>query len=565
MLAIIPNGMNNLAPLFILIGFLFGCKTTEPTSSDNLLPQIQQYHEALRAYFKGDYSSAENMANKVIAVNPHHDGALYLKSKIYYDQGKLNESADYLLKAGEADPNNTYLSSEIAFMYSSLGKYNEAGLIFENLLKSNSREMSYYFGGFENYLQAKNYKSASRIVSLQESIFGSTIETYLNRYKIHLAQDDIKKAIQQLESGITAFPNEPLFLANLIDLYFQQNQHNKAIPLLENLCQADPQNGMAKMVFGDYLVNSGQQERGEKFLAEAVLLEGPSIEQKAQILLAKQKNTGCTEENTLLFKNFAADNPNAIIGRTLLGDLYIKCNQPDLALAQYRIAVGIKPEAYPVWKQLLLITYKEELWDTLINISESCQALFPVQPMPFLTMAIAHNKKGNLDEAENAIEIGSELIVTNDPATEAEFDFQRGVLALNRKEFTKAKAWFIHSISLQPENYELKADITAESMSAPELLPFADSLLNECMAVDPSNAKFMAIKGRNYYIKNDLLLANSWLEKAIIHGYPQKLGEEWLGDCAFKAGDLQGAKYYWLNAVRLGNQTERLKQKLNKL
>jgi len=148
--------MNKLAPLFILIGLLFSCKTTEPTSSDNLLPQIQQYHEGLRAYFKGDYSAADNLANKVIAINPNHDGALYLKSKIYYDQGRLDESADYLLKAGKADPDNTYLSSEIAFMYSSLGKYNEAGSIFENLIKSNPREMPYYFGGIENYLQAKN-------------------------------------------------------------------------------------------------------------------------------------------------------------------------------------------------------------------------------------------------------------------------------------------------------------------------------------------------------------------------------------------------------------------------
>ena len=75
----------------------------------------------------------------------------------------------------------------------------------------------------------------------------------------------------------------------------------------------------------------------------------------------------------------------------------------------------------------------------------------------------------------------------------------------------------------------------------------------------------MAIKGRLFYVKNDLLLANSWIEKAIIHGYPQKLGEEWLGDCEFRSGNLERAKYYWLNATRLGNRTERLKQKINSL
>jgi tetratricopeptide (TPR) repeat protein len=185
--------------------------------------------------------------------------------------------------------------------------------------------------------------------------------------------------------------------------------------------------------------------------------------------------------------------------------------------------------------------------------------------MPFLTMAIARNKKGELNEAEKAIEIGSGLLIDTDPATEAEFDFQRGILAINRKQQTSAKTWFNHSMLLQPENYELKADIANESMEVSELLPYADSLLNQCISIDPSNAKYMAIKGRLYYIKNDLLLANSWIEKAIIHGYPQKLGEEWLGDCAFRSGDLQKAKYYWLNAVSLGNQTERLKQKIKKL
>lgn len=564
-MAIIRNGMNKLVIYFIFLGSLIGCKTVEQPSSDNSIQLIQQYHEGLRAYLKGDYTVAENKANSVISLNAKHDGALYLLSKVYYDQGRLDESAKFLLKAGDADPKNTYLLSEIAFMYSSLEKYNEAGLIFEKLIKSNPQEMPYYFGGIENYLQAKNYKSAIRIVSLQESIFGTTIETHLNRYKIFMAQDDLKKAIQELEAGITTFPNEPLFLANLIDLYFQQNQHQKAIPLLEKLCTTDPDNGMAKMVFGDYLINTGQQERGEKLLEESVLLEGPSIEQKAQILLAKQKSAGCTEENTKLFRTFAENNPNAVIGKTLLGDLYIQCNRPELALAEYRKAVDIKPDAYPIWKQLLLITYKEELWDTLINISETCQALFPVQPMPFLTMAIARNKKGEHSEAEKAIEIGSGLLVTNDPATEAEFIFQRGIIALNQKQQTIARSWFNHSMQLQPENHELKADIANECMEIAELLPYADSLLNQCITIDPSNAKYMAIKGRLYYMKNDLLLANSWLEKAIIHGYPQKLGEEWLGDCAYRAGDLERAKFYWLNAISLGNHTERLKQKLQKL
>jgi len=557
--------MNKRILFIALLSAVLGCKPVEETSANADVPIIQQYHEGLRAYFKGDYAAADNMATRVIALNPQHDGALYLKSKIYYDQGRLDESAKFLLKAGMADPNNEYLSSEIAFMYSSMGKYNEAGLIFDKLISAKPRERSYYFGGFENYLQAKNYKAAVRVIGLQEATFGFSIETCLNRYKIHLAQNDVKEAIQQLEKGIKTFPNEPLFLANLIDLYFQQNQHHKAIPLLEQLCDTDPTNGMAKFVFGEYLMNTGQKARGEKLLAEAVLLDGPSIEQKSEILLAKQKRNGCTEENLTLFKNFVQTSPNALIGRTLLGDLFVQCNKTDSALVQYKTAVTLNPEAYPIWKQLLLITYKEEQWDSLARLSTACQALFPVQPMPYLTLAIANNKTGQLDDAEQALDAGSELIVSDDPALVAEFSFQRGVLALNKGQASKATAWFNQAITLQPENLELKADIGNEALSYAELTPYADSLIAKCLTQEPSNPKFMAIKGRLFYIKNDLLLANSWIEKAIIHGYPQKLGEEWLGDCAFRSGNLERAKYYWLNAARLGNRTERLKQKINSL
>jgi tetratricopeptide (TPR) repeat protein len=248
-----------------------------------------------------------------------------------------------------------------------------------------------------------------------------------------------------------------------------------------------------------------------------------------------------------------------------LGDLLVQCNQTDSALVQYKAAVALNPEAYPIWKQLLLITYKEEQWDSLVRLSAECQALFPVQPMPYLTLAIAKNKIGQLDDAEQALDAGSELIVSNDPALVAEFSFQRGILALNRRQVTNATTWFNQAITLQPENLELKADIGNEALIYSELTSYADSLITECLAQEPSNPKFMAIKGRLFYIKNDLLLANSWLEKAIIHGYPKKLGEEWLGDCAFRAGNLKQAKYYWLNAVSLGNQTERLKQKIKSL
>ena len=549
--------------LFLL--FLFGCKPVEKSTGNSGNEQIMFYHEGLRAYLKGDYSAAESAADRVIALNPNHDGALYLKSKIYYDQGRLDESAQYLIKANHADPKNEYLASEIAYMYSAMGKYNEAGSAYERLMKTNPQEASYCFGAFENYLKGKDFKSCLRLVDQQEATFGVTIESVLNRYKVCMAQQEVKKAMQVLESAQGVFPSEPLILANLIDLYFQQSEHEKAIPLLEKLCVADPTNGLARLIYGDYLMNTGKEQKGEQLLAEAVLLDGPTIEQKAEVLLNKQKKFGCTQENIQLFQQFITLNPTELIGQTLLGDLHVICDKPSLAIEQYRVAVQLKPEAYQVWQQLLLISYKEEQWDSLLTLSKSCEQLFPIEPMPFLTEALALNNLKKYQEAKQAIEIGSEYITANNHSMEAEFMLQRGVIALGEGNVTNAKKYFVSSMDLQPENLFLKADIAKESLINPVLLPFADSVINLCLLKDPSNAKFMAINGRVLCEKGSFLLAKTWLEKAIINGYPERFGEEWLGDCAYHNGDFVRAKLHWLNAISRGNQSGRIIEKLKNL
>ncbi len=79
--------MNKRILFIALLSAVLGCKPVEETSANSDGPIIQQYHEGLRAYFKGDYAAADNMATRVIALNPQHDGALYLKSKFITTKG----------------------------------------------------------------------------------------------------------------------------------------------------------------------------------------------------------------------------------------------------------------------------------------------------------------------------------------------------------------------------------------------------------------------------------------------------------------------------------------------
>ena len=79
--------MYRLVGIIGIIALVFGCKTPETSmTSTSTSQEVQRYHAGLRAYLKGDYATATTEANAILALNPSHDAALCLMSKIYFDQ-----------------------------------------------------------------------------------------------------------------------------------------------------------------------------------------------------------------------------------------------------------------------------------------------------------------------------------------------------------------------------------------------------------------------------------------------------------------------------------------------
>ncbi|NBV08283.1 MAG: hypothetical protein EBS09_04140 [Flavobacteriia bacterium] len=543
----------------LLLAMLSACKVTEtPTTVQSLA--VQNYHESIRFYLKGDYEKSLESLEKVLIEKPNHDAAHYLKSQIYMEEGKLDEASASLLAAGKADPKNTYFASEIAYMYGERGQFETAASHFEVLISKFPSESAYYYGAYQNYIKAANLGKALSTLKKQELAFGASPENCFNQYKTYLAWKKTKEAVRTLETGLSLFPTEPLFLANLVDVYLQNNQIDKAIPLLDNLCEVDPENGLAKFLYGDYLVQAGQIEKGEKLLGECLLLNGPTIQQKFDTFLSFQKKYGCTQSNKDLLTSFAESYPNEALAYSMLGDLFVLCKEPRKAIEQYEKSLPIQPNAYPVWQQILFLLYQEELWDPLLKKSETCMQSFPNQPFPYLTQAIALNKKSRFQEAEELCESGL-LMCVNQNNIASELLFQKAISRFNRNLSKDAMILFNESFQLQPNNVALKADAANEILENALFVTLSDSLIEICLQTEPKNPKYLAIKGRVFYTRNDIPAAIKWIENALELGYPKKLGEEWLGDCFEKLGNKEKAKDHWKQALEAGNDTERLRKK----
>lgn len=554
--------MNRLVCIVGILAFAFGCKTPETsTESTSNFQEVQRYHAGLRAYVKGDYAAATTEANAVLALNPNHDAALYLMSKIYFDQENWEASSDYLIKAGKADPKNVFILGEIGYMYSARGDFEAAAKVYESLVVKEPFQTQHYFGGVENYIKGKNYSAALRLLEKQEKNLGKSIEIVLNKDRIYILMGQMQKAIDALENGLIVFPGDPKLLSALVDRYFDSNDKQKGFRLLADLCIADPSDGIAKMMYGNYLIEEGNLVEGERYLSEAVLLKGISLDKKAEILIRKTKAEGCTPKLLELLGQFYLQHQNQLIANTLLGDLYITCGEPYRALPYYSSAVSISPDAYPVWNTVLLICYREELWDSLCVKSKTCIELFPIQAFPYLMLGVGQTHNGQFEEAYTSLRDGKNFVV-NDPDLEAQFLAQEGIIFAKQHNFKQAKSTLSKALGMASKNLQLKIEVASSLLEEPTFVTFVDSLINEGIQLAPENTDFIALKSKQCYVKGDYIGSQTWIEKAVKKGYPERFSLEVLGDIANKKGLKENAREYWKQAERKGNQTTRLKSKL---
>lgn len=543
---------------------ILGCKPPESvasSASSNQFLEIQKYHEALRAYFKRDYTTALASSNDLLRYNPNHDAGLYLISKIYFDQENMSEASNYLLQAGKADPENDFITQEIGYMYSSTGNYKKAAQMSEMLIQKNPYQSEHYYTGFENYLKAEDSKAALRILALQEKNLGTSIELYLRKYRAFLVEGQPDKAYKELERGLQEFSSEPRLLAPLIDLYIETNKEEKAMSLLKQLCFSDPENGYARYLYGDYLEKQGQSKEGRRLINESVLLKGLSVEKKAEIVLENIKSTGCIEENRYITLSLLKQNPKDFVTYTLNGDLMMECDEPFSALTYYLQALTISPNAYPVWSAALMIAYREAIWDSLCANSTRCIGLFPLQPLPYLMLGIANYNLNQIKEAETAFQLGKAYVIDN-PELELQFDAYISLLSLSQGPANLVKSRFYELFKDFPQNYVLKAEMAECLMGNKNFESFVDSLIQDCNDHDPNQSYFIALKAKHYLTQKNLELAQEWINKAEISGYPLRWCLEFRGDLFFEKGNNNMAVKLWKEAVTNGNHSLRLRKKL---
>jgi len=554
--------MNKFFLIFGIALVLFACKTSKEVKAPvRSSTYIKNFHEGVRLKMNEQVDEAIDKFKLCLTENQKDDGVHFALAQLFLMKNDVQTAAFHTQKAAEIDPKNKHYQSELAYMFSEIGKHEEAALAFEKLSKQQPQNPEYYLGAAESWSKAGKTAKAIAVYDNLEKFVGKNPEIIMEKFKMYSRDKDDKNALAMLLKGRDEFPDEPVFIANLVDFYLQRDRIKEGVTMLRELTITDPENGLAKMMLGDILYQNNQTTEGLKLMKESIRLEGPSIDQKMNVLLAFQQLFATDKDFEALVNYMVTRYPKSAKAHSIQGDYLVKNNREKDALWSYRNAVKADPNLYPVWNQVLLMAYQQQFWDTLLVDSERCMELFPVQPFPYFTAGVVYNQSKNFNKAIELLNQGLDLMV-KDANLESETLGQLGEAYFGLEQFEKGKSYYQKSMDKLPSSLFIKNNYAFRLILHQQDLTKARELVEILMKEKPNDARFLSTQGFLLLREKRYDDALNTLSTAAEKSPDDKIILDLLGDAFWFKGQKDKALEQWKAAQKAGSTNKKLNDKI---
>lgn len=559
--------VKHLIILGILV-FLSACGTKKelivdkPTISASDYPYITLFHEAMRFKAQGRADEAIAKLEACLAIRQNDDAVYYALSKLELAKGERTKSAEYILKAGEIDPKNTWYIQELAYMYFEMGDFTKSRDNFKKLVTIEPRNVEWQYGYAEVLVRTGEIEKAIEALNKTEDQVGLNPALSIEKYNLFMSAKNTDKALLELEKAKRSFPNDPQLIATYVDHYFKTDQQEKATTMLKELVKADPENGRAHLALADIFLQQKQDQKAYDELTLAFQSPDIDLDIKMKILIRVHESSYTIDPKiNALAIQMATDYPNESKAHSIQGDYFLRAEKDEEALASYKRALALDKSQFAIWNQVLIMEYQAKDYQSLYSDGKECAALFPTNTTVALLYGVAANQLDKHQEAINVLSVGREMIV-NDKRMEAEFFGQLGEAYFGISDFKKGKEHYTKAIQLDALSSLLKNNYAFQLAKAKTDLDIALSMAEQATTASPNQSQFIDTYGFVLFQRGEYSKAKIEYEKAHELNEEDKLIIEHIGDAYFKTGNIDEAIIWWQKAKSLNSSNKNLEKKI---
>ena len=539
----------NFAFVFLLAacgGTKEAAKKNSPVAPNNTY--IEAFHQGVRLKSTGRVEEAIEKFQKCLLIRQNDDAVYYALSELELMRDNEAASSDYIKKAANIDPDNTWYIQELAYMYLNQKDYPNALKNFDKLTKKEPGNIDWLYGSAQAAMESGNITKCMESMNKVEDQMGINPQVSLQKYSIYMEAGKKEDALKELVRAREVFPTEVSLIGTTIDYYYETGQPDKANNMLEELVKADPNNGRAHLALADVYRKEGDDIKSFESLKKAFKSDDVELDTKMDILVKIHQNSIEIDPKMFQLVDIMLDKyPNQAKTHSIHGDYLLSAEKNDEALAAYKKALDLDGNTYAIWNQVLIMEYQQGKNEELYQDSKRCLELFPTIGTVYLLNGVSANQTKRYSEALEVLTVGKEMVY-NDKPIQAEFLGQLGGASFGLKEFTQGKLYYKKALETDPNSQLIKNNYAYQLAKNNMDLDVAESLINQVLLRAPNESQFLDTYGFILFQKKEYSKAKTQLESAYAYNTEDVTVMEHLGDVYFKLNDLEKALIWWEKA-----------------
>ncbi len=529
----------------------------------------EKFIDASREQLLGNLEKAAKIYEDILKEAPNNDAVAYDLARVYDLQEDGEKALRYIRMAIENAPNNPWYRHFLANLYQKQNKNREAAEVYAELVKKEPSNEEYYYRWAYFLVKANEIDAALKVYDIFEKRIGINEEIIRRKHSLYVGIGNNKKAAEELQRLISAFPSSIEYRHLLAGFYEQIGEDKMAREVYKQILELAPDDPKASMALAG---TPGRQSDELEYLRSLQpVFEKPEIGIDLKIgkllpFITRVVDNGDKKIAMAaleLTKTLETVHPREAKAYAASADLLYYTGQPKEALAKYKKTLELDDTVFLVWEQLLRILEETRDYAALRQYSEEAMDLFPNKAIVYYLNGVAYAKLDKNNDALNSLQQAT-MIAGNNGQLLFDIQIQKGIVFNDLKKYNAADEAFEEALKLNSKSPKVLSSYSYALATRGENLERAKSMAKQATQLDPKNPTYLATYGWIMYKMKDYGEAKAWLGKALENGGDDDaLILEHYGDVLFQMNDTDGALQYWIKAQEKGSVSELLEKKIS--
>ncbi len=502
----------------------------------------------------GNFTNAIVLYAEALERDPLNSAAAYELAKLHAQQGHIRDAENFIKHSIRVEPENIYYQLLLADIYF-LQQKNEEGLnVQRELANRRPNDLNIQISLLSTLLYTGKYEESITVIDHIETISGFNNELSMQKQQILMEMGETERAIEEAERLVSFFPNEPVYIEVLAELYSQTGKAEKAYELYHRILEVQPDNAMARLLLADYYRNAGDEERSFQELKKAFQSEKFTVEGKARILFSyyylSEEDSVYLQQAYELIDILLEMHPDDHEANAIYGDFLYREERLEEAREYFYRAAQIEPSELRFWQQTLIIDSRLNNYENLLKASEESLEYFFEQPVLFFFNGLAHFHLKNYEDAVSAFRYGRDLTLS-DPEFQIEFLTLLGDSYHRLDNHDASDRAYQEALILDPDNSIALNNYSYYLSLRGIKLDEAKEMSARSLEIEPDNAAYLDTFGWINYKMGNYQEAKKWIWKSLENSEkPSPTVLEHYGDVLYKLGEKEEALEYWQKALK---------------